>query len=55
MKWEIRNWLLVPMYELCKYLLILNSEFAAISNYILFAKNTITSHNSFKPQFSVTI
>lgn len=34
MEWEIRNWLLVPMYELCKYLLILNSEFAAISNYI---------------------
>ena len=38
-----------------KYLLIRDSEFGAISNYILIAKNTIISHNSFKPQFSVTI
>ena len=42
--------LVVGSHELCKYLFIRNSEFGAISNYILFAKNTITSHNSFKPK-----
>ena len=45
--------LVVGSHELGKYLLIRDSEFAAVSNYTLFAKNTITSHNSFKPQFSI--